>query len=67
MSTGREWHENKKWYVSGWASDPSQWSQYPKRAKPIRSDPSDDQRSYAAMPSGFCVCQEWWRWKSWGS
>ena len=59
-ATDREWHVSKKWHAAGWASDPSQWSQYPKRAKPTHADPakpthadpSDDQRSAAPMPSG---------------
>ena len=51
-ATDREWHETTKWDASGWANDPSQWTQYTERAKPTYSDPSDDQRSDAAMPSG---------------
>ena len=34
------------------ANDASEWSQYSKRVKPTYSDPSDDQRSDAAMPAG---------------
>ena len=32
--TDREWHKTKKWYASGCANDPPQWSQYYERAKP---------------------------------
>ena len=40
-ATDREWHVTTKWCASGWANDPSQWSQYSKRAKPTYSDPSN--------------------------
>ena len=51
-ATDREWHEARMWYSSEWASDPSQWSQCSKRAKPTHSHPSDDERSDVATPAG---------------
>ena len=51
-TTDHEWRETKEWHSSGWASDPSQGSQNSMRAKPTHTDPSDDQKSDAAMASG---------------
>ena len=33
-ATDHAWYQHGKWYASGWANDPSHWSQSSKRAKP---------------------------------
>ena len=48
--TDREWREDRKWYSTGWANDPS-WSQS-KRAKPTHTDPEGDRCVDPALPSG---------------